>query len=248
VRRVELYDDPKLYDVLRPRVESWDGPFYRQLAERSAGKVLELACGNGLLSRYLADGEGIALTGLDMAPAMLDDARSRVPEARFVEGDIRAYELGERFDLIVLALNSLLHLHTREDLQRALRCARQHLDDDGRFALDIFQPQPGFLARDPEGRFPVATREDPATGRTVVVTEATRYDRATQLQTTTWYYAFEGEEETVAHEIVVRVIFPEELLLLLEVAGLEVCERYGDFRKWPFDARSDHQVIVARRV
>ncbi len=49
--------------------------------------VLELGCGTGLATRHLVS-EGAALTAIDSAPTMLAAARRRVPEARFIEGDL----------------------------------------------------------------------------------------------------------------------------------------------------------------
>jgi hypothetical protein len=43
-----------------------------------------------------------------------------------------------------------------------------------------------------------------------------------------------------------RQIFPQELLLLLEAAGLELLARYGGFEKTPLTAASLNQVCIAR--
>jgi ubiquinone/menaquinone biosynthesis C-methylase UbiE len=48
-----------------------------------AARTLDVACGTGFLSRHLP-GE---LTGLDQSAAMLEVAASRMPGARFVQGD-----------------------------------------------------------------------------------------------------------------------------------------------------------------
>jgi SAM-dependent methyltransferase len=46
-------------------------------------RVLDVACGTGLLTRHL----GSEVTGLDQSEAMLEAARRRVPWAEFVRGD-----------------------------------------------------------------------------------------------------------------------------------------------------------------
>ncbi len=67
-RGVSLYDVPPLYDlVIRP------GPcetYYRELARRVGGPVLELACGTGRLTIPIA-ADGHEVVGLDASPAML---------------------------------------------------------------------------------------------------------------------------------------------------------------------------------
>lgn len=246
MRHLELYEEPWLYDVLRPKPERFDGPFYLDLAHRTGPRVLELACGNGILTAFLAADDSLDVTGLDLSEQMLARAKENVPGARFLQGDMRDFALGETFDLVVLPLNSLLLLTETKDIIAALRRAREHLGENGRFAFDIFHPDLTYLSRDPKQTFGVASRTDPKTGKTVHVTETTRYERATQMKFTQWFYAWEDSDETISHDVVVRVIFPEEMLALLEMAGLCVVDRFGDFRRWPFDDASEHQVIVAR--
>ena len=68
-----------------------------------AGRALDLACGTG---SSLAELEmalpGAALTGVDIAPAMVSRAAARVPEARCRESDLRTFvdRTDERFDVV----------------------------------------------------------------------------------------------------------------------------------------------------
>lgn len=53
------------------------------------GKVLDLGCGPGNISRFLLDQRSdLELTGVDIAPAMLKEARQLNPEAAFYEGNV----------------------------------------------------------------------------------------------------------------------------------------------------------------
>src|SRR5689334_16244448 len=91
--------------------------FYRELARRSAGTILEVMCGSGRLLAPLALA-GHRLTGLDVAPAMLVRARDRLATAgvlgqvELAEGDIRAAAPAGPFALAFVALNSFMHLAT----------------------------------------------------------------------------------------------------------------------------------------
>src|SRR5438874_13780015 len=98
-----------------------DLPMYAGFAAATGGKpVLELACGTGRCQLPLA-GAGHLVTGLDISPAMLHLARQKVDAAgladrvRLVQGDMREFDLGHRFGLAFIALNSLMHLETREE-------------------------------------------------------------------------------------------------------------------------------------
>jgi SAM-dependent methyltransferase len=70
---------PVLLDALRRR---WaDG-----------GLVIDLGCGSGILSRQVADA-GYEVLGIDISPAMIDLARSRLPRGRFRVGSLLTADL-----------------------------------------------------------------------------------------------------------------------------------------------------------
>jgi demethylmenaquinone methyltransferase/2-methoxy-6-polyprenyl-1,4-benzoquinol methylase len=61
------------------------------------GRVLDVACGTGYLTRYLRG----RVVGLDQSPRMIALARQRLPEARLVRGDALALPLrGALFDRV----------------------------------------------------------------------------------------------------------------------------------------------------
>jgi ubiquinone/menaquinone biosynthesis C-methylase UbiE len=68
------------------------------------GLALDAACGTGRHAAHLKE-RGHDVTGVDGSPEMLDLAQERVPDARFLEGDLRdlPVEDGE-FDVAVCAL------------------------------------------------------------------------------------------------------------------------------------------------
>ena len=102
----------------------------------SPSRVLDLACGTGgSTAPFLT--RGIPVTGLDGSPEMLDVAMRRVPGARFVHGDLRTFELGERFDLVTCVFDSLNNLTEPGDLARALERARAHLTPSGFLVFDV---------------------------------------------------------------------------------------------------------------
>jgi len=82
----------RIFDELRHK------PLDRALLDRFAeavkgcGDVCDMGCGPGQVARYLHD-KGLSVFGLDLSPAMLEQARKLNPEIRFLEGDMLTLEL-----------------------------------------------------------------------------------------------------------------------------------------------------------
>ena len=81
------------------------------------GSLLDLGCGSGRpVAAYLIE-RGYRVIGLDSSPSLIRLCRERFPSEEWLVGDMRALDLGRRFDGI-LAWYSLFHLHF--DDQRAM--------------------------------------------------------------------------------------------------------------------------------
>ncbi len=243
----DFYADADLYDLLFPPGERL--PFYLGLARQCGGPVLELACGTGQYAVPIA-ATGMRTVGLDRAATMLAGAARRAAEAgldatrlRLVEGDMRDFDLGERFALVVIARNSLLHLHANAELPACLAAVRRHLRPGGRLAFDVFTPEPRILAQPPGVRAPVMTVEHPELG-TVRAEATSDYDRATQVNRATWYLSAPGRPDFVAAPLHLRSLYPQELPLLLRAGGFVLETRHGDFAGGAFDGASRHQVCT----
>ena len=125
----QFYSDARLYDRLFPGGEQ-AVDFYRAEADRQGGSVLELGSGTGNKLIPIAS-DGHPCTGLELSPDMLAGARRKADErsvdVAWVQGDMRMFDLGRTFDLVVIAANSLLHLHEADDLVDCFRSVRRHL-------------------------------------------------------------------------------------------------------------------------
>ncbi len=64
---------------------------------------------------------------------------------------MRAFDLGQTFNLITIPFRPFQHLIEVEDQLACLRCIRRHLADDGRFILDLFNPSLPIMAREVTG-------------------------------------------------------------------------------------------------
>jgi SAM-dependent methyltransferase len=242
----DLYDHPELYDALLPVGAHL--PYYVDLARRTAGEVLELACGTGQLTVPIAATRKPTV-GIDLSAAMLTRARDRAVAANvpveFLQGDMRQFDLGRQFSLIFVARNSLLHLLRTEDLLATFAAIRRHLGPGGVFAFDVFNPDPRILALPRGKRFPLMEVATESFG-SLSVESAHDYDSSTQVDRGTWYISAPGNADAWVMPVVIRSIFPLELPLLLRAAGLELVTRFGDLSREPFSGRSARQVCLSQ--
>ena len=102
----------------------------------SGASILDLCCGDGRLAQAL-DIKGFRVTGIDGSERMLDFARERCPQARFIAADARTFELGDRFDAVVSTFDALNHIMNSDDLAEVCRRVYGVLEPGGWFAFDL---------------------------------------------------------------------------------------------------------------
>lgn len=98
--------------------------------------LLDLACGRGRHARYFAEA-GLQVTGVDLSPESIEEARRNVPQARFVVHDMRLpFEPGHH-DLVCCLFTSMGYTRDRKDDQAIFRAVFSELRPGGRFVLDF---------------------------------------------------------------------------------------------------------------
>jgi SAM-dependent methyltransferase len=230
-----------------------DLPFYRELARRVEGPVLDAMCGTGRVIVALARA-GIQTVGLDIAPAMVRIVERKIADQRLsrrlraVEGDVRSFDLPERFGLALAPLNSFMHLETVADQLAALRAIRRHLAPGGLLALDLFNPDPRELLADQDVLIYERTFQS-AEGRPVQKFVLRRTDVAEQRQSVEFIYDELHEDGRVLRRrmpFVMRWLYRFEAEHLLQLAGFTVEAIYGDYDLEPYASASPQLLIIAR--
>lgn len=101
-------------------------------------RVLDLACGKGRHSRYLAE-KGFDVTGLDIAPASISFARQFEAERlEFYQHDMRQPFRINYFDAVVNMFTSFGYFQTDADHLLSLKNVAKGLRPGGLFLLDFF--------------------------------------------------------------------------------------------------------------
>jgi SAM-dependent methyltransferase len=95
-----------------------------------AASLLDVACGTGAHLEVLKE-QFKDIEGVELAPAMLDVARRRLPDVALHEGDMRTFALGRAFDAVICVGNSVACLKSTADLDRAVARMAAHLAPGG---------------------------------------------------------------------------------------------------------------------
>lgn len=257
-RAQEFY--AQTYDATVP---DWPGEieFYREMAAAAHARgqaVLEVACGTGRVAVRLAQ-EGFQVVGLDLSAAMLDVAREKsaaMGSVRWVQGDMRSFDLDESFGLAIIPGHSFQNLLTAADQVACLKSIRRHLEPDGHLVLHVDHPEMDWLAGlagEQGGVFEETKRFiHPRTKRLVRSLQAWSYEAATQTAISHKVWEELGSDgEVVDHldtgPIRLHVVCRFEMEHLLARAGFKVAALYGDFFGQAFADGSSEMIWVARR-
>jgi SAM-dependent methyltransferase len=237
-----------------------DVPFYLELARSTCGHVLELGCGTGRVLLSIARA-GIAIDGVDNSPPMLDRLRRKLDlEADHVrervsvfEGDMRNFRSQRKYPLVIIPFRPLQHMYKVEDQLAALRTATFHLLDGALFAFDVYYPR--FEKINANFGQEVLEMEwlDPADPGKVIrrYFRKDSHDKIHQsIRLTFIFRTWQGDqlirEETEGLQMSYYT-YPH-LQALFMLAGLEVKEEYGSFRKAPLDNNADEMIFLLKKA
>ena len=244
----DLYSDAQRYDLVMGDYASGDQlDFYRRQVSRYGEPVLELACGSGRFTLPLAR-EGINITGMDISEDMLALAKLKASkdevEIRLIHGDMRNFDIGEKFKFIFIPAQSLSHLRTRDEIENCFLCIQRHLADEGRLLIELFNSSIKMLARESGSRYPVGQYNDPSGDSQVFVTEEVRYDSASQVNHIQWFFRNEGSNEEVLLSFEMRQFFPQEIDALLWYNNFLIEHKYGNYNEEIFSSNAWKQLII----
>jgi len=225
--------------------------FYSGLAGPDTRSLLDLGCGTGSITLAIAANmaPGASVVGVDLAPKMIEIARARAPQHDWRVGDIAAPGVAGQFDLVVICFHTLQLLLDDAAVAGCLSAVAGCLAPGGRFAFDIYRPNPDWLAAvDATPR--EARRYTDAAGRGFVVMDRdAAYDPETRILSGNWtlHEAATGAMVPLAPITQrLRQYFPEDIARHLAAAGLEIADRFGELDRRPLTPDSKRQIYICR--
>ena len=214
-------------EVLQPVVD-----FLAGLAP--GGRALEFAIGTGRVALPLS-ARGLAVSGIDSSEPMVGVLRGK-PGSRGIEvviGDMATVAVPGVFDLVYVVYNAITCLLTQAEQVACFRNAARHLRPGGHFVVEVWVPD---LQRLPPGE----TAQPSYVGEDRIIFDT--YDLARQHVVSHHYWIEDGSAD-VFHSPH-RFVWPSELDLMGQLAGLDLLDRWADWKRSAFTAQSRSHVSV----
>lgn len=230
------YDDPD-HEMYRPEVL---GPTVAVLADLAGdGSAVEFAIGTGRVALPLA-AAGVPVHGLDFSEPMLAELRKK-DQAGVVSatlGEMTETRVCDDAALVYLVYNTIMNVRTQRQQVACFRNAAAHLAPGGCFLIENMIPQ---LHRLPPGE-------------TIVPFDVSAshlgfeeyVDLVNQLSIS-HHFHIDGDRVRTSSPVF-RYVWPSELDLMAELAGLTLEARWADWHRSPFTHESPSHVSVWRKA
>ena len=215
--------------------------------------VLDLGCGTGNHAIPLAT-RGYHVTGMDRSSDMLARARRKTHAVKFpgsvnppiyLRGDVRNFDLGKRFDVVLMMFAVLGYQITNDDVLTSLQRVRSHLKQGGLFIFDVWYG-PAVLSIRPGER----VKEIKVKDREIVRAATSTLDivrHVAEVRYRVWEMGGGRVLGKTQETHRMRYFFPQELASFLAQADMEMVglHQFGDLASTP-DEGSWNILVVSR--
>jgi SAM-dependent methyltransferase len=210
-------------------------PVVDVLAELAGnGGALEFGIGTGRVALPLAR-RGVPVHGIELSKAMVAQLRAKpgADDIGVTIGDFATATVDATFSVAYLVFNTIGNLTTQAAQVACFRNAAAHLEPGGCFVIEVGVPALQSL---PPGE----------TARVFHISETRwgidEYDVAGQGLRSHHFEVIDGNVEHFS--VPFRYVWPSELDLMAQLAGMRLRERWSDWSREPFTSDSRKHVSV----
>ena len=230
--RVAARYDESAAEMFDPAVLDPAVDFLAALA--GSGRALELGIGTGRIALPLAR-RGVPVHGIELSQAMAARLREKPggEEIGVTIGDFATTTVEGTFSLAYVVFNTIENLTTQSAQVACFRNVAAHLEPGGCFVVEV---EIAELRRLPPGEtFRVFHASETSWG-------IDEYDVARQGLVSHHFELVDGRAERVSMPF--RYVWPSELDLMAELAGMRLRERWDGWTREPFTSESRRHVSV----
>lgn len=209
---------------------------FNYLNPAPGARMLDLACGRGRYSRYIAD-KGFDVTGIDLSIANIEFARQfESPNLSFFTHDMRRLFRTNYFDYIFNFFTSFGYFERYEDHLKVLQQVSYGLKPGGIFLLDYFNPY--VVARQ--------FKKEETIRKGGILFHIFKRIQGHFIEKNIHF-----EADGTMHEFNEKVyLFSTKAFhALFEKAGLEIVNQFGDYDLHRFrELESPRLILLAKRI
>ena len=233
--RVAARYDESSAEMFDPEVVD---PVVELLVELAGGgRALELGIGTGRIAVPLAQ-RGVQVHGIELSNAMAARLRAKPGggDIGVTIGDFATTTVDGTFSLAYLVFNTIMNLTTQGEQVACFRNVAAHLEPGGCFVIEVGVPS---LQRLPPGEtFQVFHVSETHWG-------IDEFDVANQGLISHHLELVDGRAER--NSVPFRYVWPAELDLMAELAGMRLRDRWSGWKREPFTSESRKHVSVWER-
>ena len=208
----------------------------RRLQPSNGAATLDLGCGSGRHSKYLAS-KGLRVTGIDLSANSINRARqSERPDLRFYEHDMRVPFGRNEYDYVFNFFTSFGYFEDENEHLMVVRNIADALKPGGRLVLDYLN---------------VGYAEAFTNSREVHAIDGVNY-QVTRWSNARHFFkriAFEDSDCGESREYIEKVakFRVSDFSRMLSLYGMSIEEVWGDYRLSPYDSDSSPRMILMAR-
>lgn len=229
------FDSPYYHLLYKKRDESEAKEFIDKLlmylAPSAHATMLDLACGKGRFSRYLAN-KGYLVTGLDLSVNSIEFARQfETANLSFFTQDMRKVFRVNYFDFIFSFFTSFGYFESEKDDLRSLKSVSKGLKDGGIYVLDFFNSD--YVINN-------------------LVEKEVKTIAGVKFQIDKWIeqshvfksISIQDNEKQQTFQERVRLFRLTDMERLVENAGMKIVKVFGDYTLSGFDPENSQRMIL----
>jgi SAM-dependent methyltransferase len=200
------------------------------------GRALELGIGTGRIALPLQR-LGVEVHGVDASEAMVARLRAKPGGSTLPVsmGNFADVPVEGEYSLIYVLFNTFYALLTQEEQVRCFGNVASHLSPDGVFVIEAFVPD---LSRFQRGQAIQATQ----VGVDAVHLDVSRHDPVGQLVSA--QHVVLSDQGIRLYPVKLRYVWPAELDLMAQLAGLRLKHRWSSWNRAGFSAESGKHISV----
>jgi SAM-dependent methyltransferase len=200
------------------------------------GRALELGIGTGRVALPLQQ-RGLEVHGIDASKAMITQLHTKPggDQIPVTLGNFADVAVDGQFSLIYVVFSTFFVLLTQEEQVRCFENVANHLDPQGFFVIEAYVPD---LRRFDQGQTVRAIH----IGMDEVRLEASLLDPMNQQITSQKVVVTGRGVQLYPHKV--RFAWPSEIDLMARIAGLQLFQRWENWKRSPFSGGSRRHISV----